>query len=64
MRFINSRATPSAFSSSVTVMSSATVSFPSEATSHPGMSSEEPAGETVVETDVDDEPLRIAVTRI
>jgi isoleucyl-tRNA synthetase len=24
----------------------------------------EPAGETVVETDVDDEPLRIAVTRI
>ena len=40
MRFINSRATPSAFSSSVTVMSSATVSFPSEATSHPGMSSE------------------------
>ena len=26
--------------------------------------SAEPAGETVVETDVDDEPLRIAVTRI
>ena len=40
MRFINSRATPSARSSSVTVMSSATVSLPSDATSQPGMSSE------------------------
>ena len=40
MRLINSRATPSARSSSVRVMSSATVSLPSDATSHPGMSSE------------------------
>ena len=51
MRFINSRATPSAFSSSVTVMSRATVSLPSDATSHPGMSSEvisKSAGVTVM----------------
>ena len=51
MRFINSRATPSARSSSVSVMSSATVSLPSDATSHPGMSSEvisKSAGVTVI----------------
>ena len=54
MRLINSRATPSARSSSVTVMSSATVSLPSEATSHPGMSSDEiskSAGVTVICSD-------------
>ena len=40
IRFTNSRAIPSRFSSSVTVISIATVSFPSAATSQPGMSSD------------------------